>query len=255
MSDRDLALEALAEVVVFAHEHDAAAAAAAAPDADRVALAAFERTAALAAAALAGRTAPPAGLQTRLQAAGLKFLADRRSPQWPSQPAPMLQSRPGPGSGWTLAAGLLIGSVLGFGLCRAVGCPTAAAPDPEPAALLASDPAALHLPWQKGASPLAGSVTGEVVWSQREQRGLLRFQGLPPLDSEHRFQLWIVDANRDGAPVDGGLFTVTDRDAETTIAVQPRLPVAKPAAFVVTVEAKDGVVVSKQEHVVALARL
>jgi len=39
------------------------------------------------------------------------------------------------------------------------------------------------------------------------------------------------------------------------VPVQAKLPIGRAAAFVVTLEGKDGAVVSKQEHVVAVARL
>jgi hypothetical protein len=261
VSERELALEALAEAVVFAHEGEAPAAMA--TTAERAVL---ERTAALAAAGLAaassnGQATVPTSLQARLAAAGLSFCAERRGPQAAPLPRPAPTRDPA-GATWRLwpfAAVLAAGLVLGFTLCRGFGCPTTESPAPQtppaPAALLASDPGALHLPWQKGPSPLAGTVTGEVVWSAQQQQGVLVFRGLPPLDPEHRFQLWIVDGTREGAPVDGGLFTVADLGTETLVPVQAKLPIGKAAAFVVTVEGKDGAVVSKQEHVVAIAAL
>ncbi|MBL8722734.1 MAG: anti-sigma factor [Planctomycetes bacterium] len=272
MNDRELALEALAETVVFAHEGDASAAAATAATAPtatgaatasplRAERAAFERTAALAAAALVAagpKTAPPAALQAKLAAAGLSFCAERRGPQAPLPPNPNPPPTGSSWRAWPMALALATGLAAGFGLCRSFGCPTPSAPAPlpsvEPTALLASDPHALRLPWQKGPSALAGAVTGEVVWSPDQQQGVLVFRGLPPLDPDHRFQLWIVDGTREGAPVDGGLFAVANT-AETRIPVQAKLPIGKAAAFVVTVEGKDGAVVSKQEHVVAIAAL
>jgi hypothetical protein len=98
-------------------------------------------------------------------------------------------------------------------------------------------------------------VSGDVVWDDASQLGFLTFEGLPPLDDEHRFQLWIVDGQRQGAPIDGGLFAIGKADEPTVVAITAKLPVGRAAAFVVTVEAKAGVVVSAQEHVVAVAGL
>ena len=113
-----------------------------------------------------------------------------------------------------------------------------------------------QLAWKAGPSPLAGQVRGDVVWSPAEQAGYLTFEGLPPLGPEQRFQLWIVDGERPGsAPVDGGLFDIRAGTGSTVVPIDPKLPVRKAAAFVVTVEGKDGAVVSKQEHVVAIAGL
>lgn len=127
-------------------------------------------------------------------------------------------------------------------------------PLPPPAArqqLLASG-TAVQLEWQPGPSPLAGSVHGDVVWSDRRQEGYLRLQGLPPPGAEQQFQLWIVDADRPGPPVDGGIFDLPDAAAESIVPVRAALPVHA-RAFVVTVEARGGVVVSERRDVVAIA--
>jgi hypothetical protein len=42
---------------------------------------------------------------------------------------------------------------------------------------------------------------------------------------------------------------------EVLIPFEPRLPVHSPAAFVVTLEQPGGVVISRQEHVLALAKV
>ena len=69
-----------------------------------------------------------------------------------------------------------------------------------------------------------------------------------------QYQLWIVDPARDAdAPVDGGVF---DIPATGTVVVPIRNPVAvnDPQAFVITMEQPGGVVVSKQQVVVAIAK-
>ena len=78
---------------------------------------------------------------------------------------------------------------------------------------------------------------------------------MPALPEDQAYQLWIVDGERDGAPVDGGVFTIDAADQETLVTIRPALPIGKPTAFVVTVEGRQGAVVSKQEHVVAIASL
>jgi len=279
--------EQLAEAVVFAHESTAgdqsalAQAKANAPHAQQSELAALEATAALVTAAFVQRKSanPPSSLQMRLAAAGLEFCAQRRpvsapvstpraaarAPRSPQQaPAPRPASlrptslRPNP---IAVLSGALLGLAAGFLFWLAVPPRTADVPvDPRSpaeqlASLLAADPSLLRLHWQHGTSPFRGQVTGEVVWSQQDQRGYLTFHGLPALDEDHRFQLWIVDGQREGAPVDGGLFAIRPGSDTTVVAIDARLPIGKPAAFVVTVEAKSGAVVSKQEHVVAIASL
>lgn len=109
-------------------------------------------------------------------------------------------------------------------------------------------------PWQPGPSPLRGQVEGDVVWNATTQEGFLRLRGLPPLGPDQRYQLWIVDSARNGPPVDGGLLALPPANGEAVVHVVPRLPVAQAAAFVLTVETARGVVVSAQEHVVAIAK-
>lgn len=270
--DKHTQHEALAEAVVFAHESDSTPPSSAE-------LAAFERVAGLAAAALADRTPPPDRLKHRLAAAGLAFCAEQ------AQPA-RSDSRAKPGFTTSLErrgrhllwTGMLAGATAAaaaFWLWFAG--PTRDELDVlkqrlqqaeqrlaqfEPhenelrsrrAEALAKGTSVLHRHWQPGPSPRHGDVHGDVVWSHERQDGWLTFRGLPKLDPDHAYQLWIVDARREGPPVDGGLFTISDPDAETLVPIHAHLRIDQPAAFVITIEPKDGVVVSKQEHVVAIA--
>lgn len=252
---------------------------------DQDELSVLEATAALATAAFVRRkpAALPSSLQLRLAAAGLEFCAQRHPIDGPTA-APADTAAPQPGTALAVArrtrpqpipvparhrfdlvswcGGTLLGLAAGLALWlldppnRADG-PAAPllSPAKQLASLLAADPGLLRLHWQHGSSPFRGEVTGEVVWSQQDQRGYLTFRGLPALDDDHRFQLWIVDGQREGAPVDGGLFAIRPGADTTVVPIDARLPIGKPAAFVVTVEGKDGAVVSKQEHVVAIASL
>ncbi len=245
MSATEAQLEALAEAVVFAHEADAPAL----PPADRNTWA-FERTAALALAGLARPAAVPPRLQALLAADGARFAAARsRVLQLARRPVPLRRAVPVLAFVFGVAAGVTLFLLL----ARRERLPEPAVE--RRAALLAVDATAVRIPWQAGPSPLHGEVSGDVVWSAARQEGYLTFRGLPALDAEHRFQLWIVDGAREGAPVDGGLFAIVDAGHETVVPVQAKLPIGKPAAFVVTVETKAGAVVSKQEHVVAIAGL
>lgn len=121
------------------------------------------------------------------------------------------------------------------------------------AAVLAGDHQAFHREWKPGPSARDSHFSGDVVWSHERQDGWLSFRGLPKLDPDHAYQLWIVDQRRDGPPVDGGLFTIQNPESETLVPIHAHLRVEHPVAFVITIEPKNGVVVSKQEHVVAIA--
>lgn len=130
--------------------------------------------------------------------------------------------------------------------------------------LLAEDPDALAVEWTDGKDPTvatlpAGASRGDVVWSQRLQRGCMRFRGLAANDpAVEQYQLWIFDADRDPAhPVDGGVFDVAmaDADGEVCVPIDARLPIGKPTLFAITVERPGGVVVSKRERLPLLAQV
>jgi hypothetical protein len=118
--------------------------------------------------------------------------------------------------------------------------------------MLTSAPRVGHWPW----AGEGGNGTGDVVWDNARQRGFLRLKGFVANDPERaRYQLWIFDAARDDRyPVDGGLFDVPPGREEIVIPVRPAVPVLRPVAFAVTVEAPGGTVVSEREKVVAFAR-
>lgn len=134
--------------------------------------------------------------------------------------------------------------------------------EPSPMAPAQARDALLHQPaanwvqwpWQAGAAGRDAQVQGDVVWSVDGDEGYLRLRGLPQLDDAHRYQLWIVDSARQGPPVDGGLLRVAATGDEIVVPVRARLPVRSEAAFVLTIEAADGAVVSAQDRVVAIAK-
>jgi hypothetical protein len=98
-------------------------------------------------------------------------------------------------------------------------------------------------------------VVGDVVWSDSQQKGFVRLRGVPVNDkAKEQYQLWIVAANQDAkTPVDGGVFDV-NQNGEVIIPISAKVKVEKPAAFAITAERPGGVVVSKQEKVVAIGK-
>jgi hypothetical protein len=97
-------------------------------------------------------------------------------------------------------------------------------------------------------------MTGKVIWSDAVQEGYMTLTNLPVNDpAVKQYQLWIVDPKRDEKPVDGGVFNIP---ATGTVVVPIRNPLAvkDPQAFVITMEQPGGVVVSKQQVVVAIAK-
>jgi len=155
----------------------------------------------------------------------------------------------GPWIGWAVAACL-----LGLLLIRG-GKPD---PLPSPAerreAFLSKGEQVIRLPFA-GAGGDYTSAGGEVVWSDNRQEGYMTLSQLPANDpAVKQYQLWIVDPTRDEFPVDGGVFDVPTAGGPVVIPIQAKLPVHAPAAFVITLEKPGGVVRSKQEIVVAIAK-
>lgn len=212
--------------------------------ADSPTLRSFRDTAALATAAVTGTTPVPARLFDRLAADALRHCASVR-------PRPATPIRPLRPARWPVVAAAAAGVLITW--LAMPRQPRPIDPASERSALLAAA-GSFHQSWKSGPSPLQGAVSGDVVWNDQQQRGVLRLQGLPTAPAGRQFQLWIVDGEREGAPVDGGLFDVS-ANGETLVPVQARLHIGKAAAFVITVERHGGVVVSKQEDVVAIAGL
>jgi anti-sigma-K factor RskA len=99
-------------------------------------------------------------------------------------------------------------------------------------------------------------ANGKVIWSDQFQKGYMTLSGLPVNDPRQaQYQLWIVDPTRDAdAPVDGGVFDIPADGTPAVIPIAAKLALSKPQAFVITLEQPGGVVKSKQEQVVALAK-
>jgi hypothetical protein len=88
------------------------------------------------------------------------------------------------------------------------------------------------------------------------QQGYMTLSGIPANDpTQAQYQLWIVDPARDAdAPVDGGVFDIPADGSPVVIPIAAKLALNNPQAFVITLEQPGGVVKSKQEKVVALAK-
>lgn len=98
-------------------------------------------------------------------------------------------------------------------------------------------------------------ISGKAFWSDELQKGYLSLEGMPVNDpTERQYQLWIVDPERDEAPVDGGVFDVVADAGTVRIPIDAKLQIDAPEAFVITLEKPGGVVKSNQKVVVALAK-
>lgn len=83
---------------------------------------------------------------------------------------------------------------------------------------------------------IAPSATGTLVISDDGEYGTLVVDGLPPLDAEHQYQLWLI---RDGQRTSGGVFTVNP-EGYGALWISSIEPLASFPAFGVTVEPLGG---------------
>jgi len=209
-----------------------------------------------AAAAIDLAMAPPAtealpgALRDRILTDAGAFYATRDT-QAAGETAPALrgiesdrvQARSSGLAAWYLAAASLALAVVGWWQVVDKTSPTTATLSQQ-VADFAHDAADLtRAPWS-GQEPGFENVSGEVIWSDAEQRGYMRLVGLTPNDPEvAQYQLWIVDPNRDEHPIDGGVFDVRD-SGEVVIPIDAKLQVKDPKVFAITREKPGGVVVS-----------
>lgn len=153
-----------------------------------------------------------------------------------------------PFSGWAAAAAILISSLL---LTREK---SPLPPSQTETQLRAEAPDLIERPFE-GLGDFK-QVKGTVIWSDTLQQGFMKLEGVPANDPRQaQYQLWIVDPARDAdSPVDGGVFDIPSGTSSAVIPITAKLSLSKPQAFVITLEQPGGVVKSKQEKVVALAK-
>jgi anti-sigma-K factor RskA len=77
------------------------------------------------------------------------------------------------------------------------------------------------------------------VWDPQQQAGLLTMEKLPTIADSQDYQIWIVDPAYPN-PVNGGVFHV-GADGKVALPFKPDQPVAKAAAFAISLEKKGGV--------------
>jgi anti-sigma-K factor RskA len=122
--------------------------------------------------------------------------------------------------------------------------------------LLASARDIVKTNWTEPDPKKAVNITGDVVWSGEKQSGFMRFRGIPVNDTaKETYQLWIFDENQDEkTPVDGGVFDVK-QNGEVIVPIDAKLKVKNPKMFAITIEKPGGVVVSKREKLILIAKV
>ncbi len=121
--------------------------------------------------------------------------------------------------------------------------------------LMASAPDLEKASWSAGKMLELKDVSGDVVWSDKEQAGYMRLKGLPANDpNKEQYQLWIYEENQgDKTPIDGGVFDVAE-NGEVIVPIEAKLRAKNPKMFAITIEKPGGVVVSKGEKLAVIAK-
>jgi len=219
-----------------------------------------ELTAALAAESMSAQDALPPAFAARAIASGEVIVKHEPTASATSVPARRSLAM---WAGWLAAAAMLALWVRGPVSPPAVAAAAPTATTASAAAswvrdsLIAVDSAITRIAWAPTADSTALGASGDVVWSTRAQRGVMRLIGLRSNDVKRwQYQLWIFDKTRDQRyPVDGGVFDVPAGATEVFVPINARVPVGSAVMFAVTVEAPGGVVVSTRERVALLAAL
>lgn len=227
-----------------------------------------ELTAALAAESMSELDALPPAFAARAIAARAASAGEVVVAHEPMAPASRSRRSYAMWGGWLAAAAMLALWVRGPANPSAVvaAAPSAiASSDAASSAaaswvrdsLIAVDSTITRIAWAPTADSTAEGASGDVVWSTRAQRGVMRLIGLKSNDVQRwQYQLWIFDKTRDQRyPVDGGVFDVPAGATEVFVPINARVPVGSAVMFAVTVEAPGGVVVSTRERVALLAAL
>lgn len=219
--------------------------------------AAAELTAALAADDASALPMPPA-LADRIIATGEALVR--------TEPRRITTAAPPPSRRTALAWGGWLAAAAVLALWVATSRPAAVPPVVVASAadratllrdsLLAADSAVTRIDWTATTDSSALRASGDVVWSGRAQRGVMRIAGLQPNDrTRWQYQLWIFDRTRDQKyPVDGGTFDIPAGQGEVLVPIDARVPVGDAVMFAITVEKPGGVVVSTRERIALLAQ-
>lgn len=154
------------------------------------------------------------------------------------------------------AAGVLLAAVgWGVALRGDLGALSGPAAPGRVLQQVRAQPDAVTIPWSEWSDGAVTAevqgVTGEVVWSDQAQSGVMRLAGLPALPGSV-YQLWIIDAERGMSQrISGGIFS--GGGPESLIIIEPRLRVERAAAFAITIEQPGGTWVSDMSRRAVIA--
>jgi hypothetical protein len=199
----------------------------------------------------------PDEVLARLRRLGDAYAAAAQAPQaaGPARVVPASGRRGSRGLWFALAASLALAAGGWIMALRGGGFPSAEPGPVERRDLIAQQGDAVTIPWGEWSDEQVQAevrgVTGEVVWSDQAQSGVMRLANLPDLPGSV-YQLWIIDAERGMSQrVSGAVFQ--SAEGETWVEIEPQIPISKAAAFAVTIEQPGGTWVSDMTRRVVIA--
>ncbi|MCK5895714.1 MAG: hypothetical protein KAG20_02850 [Cocleimonas sp.] len=94
--------------------------------------------------------------------------------------------------------------------------------------------------WLKTLNPLAKKTQGDLIWSNQQQKGWMRFANLPKLTEKQRYHLWIYDLESSVTePISSTQFQADPRiKKEFLVEILASKIVKKPYKFVLKVESE-----------------
>ncbi len=138
------------------------------------------------------------------------------------------------GAGWLGMRGL---SGLG-----SLGAPNAVNSSEELAYLrLREDADHIGGNWLRTLNPVMQDVQGDLVWSSKEQAGVMRFVNLPEPRKGYRYHVWIYDSHSiSDRAVSGAILEQGSGRQELFVPLTAASPVVTPYKFVLTQESVGG---------------
>lgn len=213
----------------------------------------------------------PAHLRSKIAENAYEFVGSETTPWPPAKSSVKEKDRAGTSwfgwLGWAAAAAACIALALNIWFTRTkpddiakiippAATPRVLTPAEKREEMMRSNISMVKANWAAGNVKEMNQVSGDVIWSDEEQAGYMRFKGLPVNDvAKSTYQLWIFDKTQDKAtPIDGGTFDVTS-DGEVVIPINAKLKAQGAEMFAITIEKPGGVVVSKREKIATLAKV
>jgi len=105
--------------------------------------------------------------------------------------------------------------------------------------------------WLKTLNPQAKKIQGDLIWSTKQQKGMMRFNNLPKLSADQSYHLWIYDLEHSiKEPISATRFQTDPRvKKDFLVKILPKKAIKKPYKFVLVLETK-----SQDEQILLLAQ-